>query len=142
MRNLGYYGQLFLLSLFFQQVQGYSALGTGAAFLPLTATIAPGSLLAGRLYERIGPRLLIAVGLALSSVSALAMALINAKTSYASIFGMLIAAGFGVGLLIASHDGGPCSLMPQKSNPASLVVFSILVYRLVVCSAWRCLVRL
>jgi len=98
MRNLGYYGQLFLLSLFFQQVQGYSALGTGAAFLPLTATIAPGSLLAGRLYERIGPRLLIAVGLALSSISALAMALINAKTSYASICGMLITAGFGIGL--------------------------------------------
>lgn len=46
--NLGFYGQLFVLTLYFQQVRGYSPLETGLALLPQTGVIAFGSWLGGR----------------------------------------------------------------------------------------------
>jgi DHA2 family methylenomycin A resistance protein-like MFS transporter len=36
----GYYGMVFLFSLYFQREQGLTPLGTGLAFLPMTLLIA------------------------------------------------------------------------------------------------------
>jgi hypothetical protein len=47
----GYYGMVFLFSLYYQQQRGLTPLGTGLAFLPMTLLIALTSVVAGR-----GPR--------------------------------------------------------------------------------------
>jgi hypothetical protein len=47
--NFAFYGAVFLLALFFEQVRGLSALETGLMFLPMTALITVVNLLAGRL---------------------------------------------------------------------------------------------
>ncbi len=54
--NFGFYGELFLLSLFFQQVRGYSPTITGLALLPQMGMAVVGSWLAGRVMSRAGPR--------------------------------------------------------------------------------------
>src|SRR5215210_7579733 len=61
----GMFGSIFLLAQFFQTVQGYSALGSGLRILPWTLApmfIAP---VAGALSDRIDPKLIVGVGLAL-----------------------------------------------------------------------------
>ncbi|QBD76624.1 hypothetical protein EPA93_11660 [Ktedonosporobacter rubrisoli] len=63
--NFGFYGFIFLLSLFFQDVQHKSALAAGLAFLPLTGSVIIANWLTGPLTGRFGPRLLMGVGLAL-----------------------------------------------------------------------------
>jgi DHA2 family methylenomycin A resistance protein-like MFS transporter len=60
--NFAFYGAVFLLALYFEQVHGLSALETGLMFLPMTALITVVNLLAGRLTTRYGPRLPIALG--------------------------------------------------------------------------------
>src|SRR5207253_4913772 len=63
----GMFGSIFLLSQFFQTVQGYSPLQSGLRILPWTAMpifIAP---LAGALSDRIGGHRVMAVGLALQA---------------------------------------------------------------------------
>ncbi|HWD51797.1 MAG TPA: DHA2 family efflux MFS transporter permease subunit, partial [Acidimicrobiales bacterium] len=52
----------FFLTLYLQQVLGYSPLVTGFTFLPQTAAIAIGATLAGRLVPKFGPRPLIVAG--------------------------------------------------------------------------------
>ncbi|HYZ81174.1 MAG TPA: MFS transporter, partial [Solirubrobacteraceae bacterium] len=51
--NLGFYGQLFVISLYFQQVRGYSALQTGLALLPMGVFVALSSVLSGKLTGRV-----------------------------------------------------------------------------------------
>jgi DHA2 family methylenomycin A resistance protein-like MFS transporter len=45
--NLGFYGQLFVATLYFQDLREYSALATGLALLPETAMASVGSILSG-----------------------------------------------------------------------------------------------
>jgi DHA2 family methylenomycin A resistance protein-like MFS transporter len=54
--NFGFYGQLFLMSLYLQDVRGYSALATGLALLPEAALLVVASTLSGRIMARTGPR--------------------------------------------------------------------------------------
>jgi DHA2 family methylenomycin A resistance protein-like MFS transporter len=60
--NFAFYGAVFLLALYFEQVHGLSALETGLMFLPMTALITVTNLIAGRLSTRYGPRLPMVLG--------------------------------------------------------------------------------
>ncbi|WRZ55123.1 MFS transporter [Streptomyces sp. NBC_01294] len=55
---------LYFLSLYFQEVLGYDALQTGAAFLVPTAVVVAGSTVAGQLVTRFGLRRTLAAALA------------------------------------------------------------------------------
>jgi DHA2 family methylenomycin A resistance protein-like MFS transporter len=59
--NLGFYGQLFVMSLYFQDVRGYSALQTGLALLPEAALLTVASAVSGRVMARAGGVLGVAV---------------------------------------------------------------------------------
>jgi DHA2 family methylenomycin A resistance protein-like MFS transporter len=71
--NLAFYGQIFVFSLYFQQVLGKSALVTGLCFLPMTVVVAASNLAAPSLSRRfgapaviIGGELVLAAGLLLA----------------------------------------------------------------------------
>lgn len=58
--GLVFYGQFFMLSLYFGTVRGWSSLELGLAFLPLTLLVTLGSFSAGKLNSLFGPFWLIA----------------------------------------------------------------------------------
>jgi len=60
--NLTYYGVIFVLSLYLQQVRGYSPLRAGLAFLPLTATFIASNVLSGWVSGHFGSRLPMIIG--------------------------------------------------------------------------------
>jgi DHA2 family methylenomycin A resistance protein-like MFS transporter len=96
--NLGFYGQLFVISLYFQQVRGYSALQTGLALLPMGVFVALSSVASGRLTGRVGPRVPMLVGLTLAGLGFLGLIAAGAGTSYAVLVAPLIAIGFGMAM--------------------------------------------
>ena len=55
--NIAFYGLIFVLSLYFQQIKNYSALKTGLAFLPITAIVLIANLYASRFSAWIESRL-------------------------------------------------------------------------------------
>src|ERR1700680_394762 len=59
------FSNFFLLTLYVQQVLGYSALKTGLTFLATAGTVVPVAVISQALVTRIGPRPVMAVGLAL-----------------------------------------------------------------------------
>ncbi|MFC5145527.1 MFS transporter [Streptomyces aureoversilis] len=61
----------FLLSLYFQQVLGQSALGAGLSFLPGSLAIVVGAQVSTRLIARTGPRPLIVTGMTISTAGLL-----------------------------------------------------------------------
>jgi EmrB/QacA subfamily drug resistance transporter len=92
-------GMFFFLTQFLQDVLGYSALITGFAFLPLTVMVFSASQLSARvLTQRFGPRSVITVGLALSTLGLLWLAQLSESSSYFSVLGPLVLFGIGNGL--------------------------------------------
>jgi EmrB/QacA subfamily drug resistance transporter len=60
---------LFLLTLYTQQVLGYTPLQAGLAYLPLAAGVAAATVAANRIVPRVGPRPLAVVGLAIAAAA-------------------------------------------------------------------------
>src|SRR4051812_3401956 len=98
--NVALYGLIFVLSLYFQQVNGLSAFETGLAFVPMTGVVLPVNLIAPRIAERIGAPATIAAGAILSAAGCLAALGIEAGTNYRMICVQLIAMSSGLGLLV------------------------------------------
>ncbi|TPG58329.1 MFS transporter [Ewingella americana] len=55
MSALVFYGLFFLLSMYFQQIRGWSPFDSGMAFLPLTVMVTTGSFISGKLNKVFGP---------------------------------------------------------------------------------------
>ena len=68
---LAMFGVFFFLSLYMQNVLGYSAVQTGAAFLPMTILIILVAPIAGKASDRIGSRGLMTAGMVLIAVQLL-----------------------------------------------------------------------
>jgi MFS transporter, DHA2 family, methylenomycin A resistance protein len=98
--NIGFYGLIFVFSLYFQQGQHLSALQTGLAFAPSTVAILAANLLAGRLDARFGPRRVIALGALLMSAASAALLGAGQHSLYATLVAQLVALGFGLGLVV------------------------------------------
>ncbi|QOG17303.1 MFS transporter [Bradyrhizobium sp. SEMIA] len=98
--NVAIYGLIFVLSLYFQRINGLSAWWTGLAFVPMMGAVLPVNLLAPRLAERIGPCPTIVVGACVSALGCLGLVWIEAGTSYFAIFAQMIAISGGLGLLV------------------------------------------
>ncbi len=94
-------GVFFFLTLFVQNVWGYSALRTGVAFLPVTAAMLVGAVAAARLVARIGARPLLTAG---SVVTVGGLYWLSRMTEHGTYAGDLLGAGLvlgiGFGLLI------------------------------------------
>ncbi len=90
-------GALFLLPIQLQRVLGYSPLESGAAFIPVTLLMLLLSARAGRLADRIGPRILMTVGPIVAGLGLMLMARITPGSSYVSAV-LPAAVVFGLGL--------------------------------------------
>ncbi|MDE5461848.1 MFS transporter [Bradyrhizobium sp. CSS354] len=99
--NIAIYGLIFVLSLYFQRINGLSAWWTGLAFVPMMGVVLPVNLLAPRLAERIGAACpTIVVGACVSALGCVGLLWIEAGTSYWAIFAQMIAISGGLGLLV------------------------------------------
>jgi len=98
--NIAFYGLIFVLSLYFQQINRLSPFATGLAFLPMMGAVLPMNLLAARATERFGAPAVIAAGMALSGAGCIALWGLGAGTSYWAMAGQLVAIGAGLGLLV------------------------------------------
>src|SRR5204863_7942644 len=52
--NIAFYGLIFVLSLYFQQVRGWSPFDTGLAFVPMMGMVLPANLVAASVRARVG----------------------------------------------------------------------------------------
>lgn len=98
--NVAFYGLIFVLSLYFQQVNGFSPLATGLAFLPMMGAVLPMNLLAPHASERFGAPATIATGATIAAAGCIGLLGIGHHTSYWAMCIQLVAMGAGLGLLV------------------------------------------
>ncbi len=112
--NLGFYGQLFAMSLYFQSVRGFSALETGLALLPEGVFVALSSVLSGRLTSRTGPRVPMLVGLLIGTAGFAALTVAGGSTPYELLVPGLIAAGFGMAFTMPAATAATIEAAPAE----------------------------
>jgi EmrB/QacA subfamily drug resistance transporter len=99
---LAMYGVLFFLTLYLQNVHGYSPVQAGVRLLPLSLTMMFSAPLGGVLTERLGPRLPLAVGLALVGVALLLMTGLGADSGFSALWPSMAMVGIGLGFVITA----------------------------------------
>ncbi len=114
-------GTVFLTSIFFQTVLGFSALRAGLAFLPLALAIAAGTHLAGTLLAHAAPRTTAAAGLALAATGAALPATASDSAHFApDLLPGLLVLGLGVGMVFVSVSvTAVTGIPPQHAGMAS-----------------------
>lgn len=122
----------FFLSLWFQQVQGYSEVATGFAFVPAALAMVVGSPLAGRLIGKAGPRWPMLGGLTLSAAGLFLLTTLDADSSYAWTWWMLALFGLGVSASIpATNSAALSQVSTERSGAGSATVESAQQFGLV-----------
>ena len=94
--NASFFGQLFALSLYFQQYRGFSALIGGLALAPQATSAIIGSPLGGRLTARIGPFPTMLTGLLIGAAGFTSLLILSYDTPYPWIAVLSFFAGFGM----------------------------------------------
>jgi EmrB/QacA subfamily drug resistance transporter len=107
----GLFGLFFFLTLFIQDVLGYSAIRTGIAYLPFAVGVVIASALASQLVPRVGARPLILAGAAMVAGGMFWFSRLTEHSGYAShLLGPQLVSSFGLGLvfvplsLVALHN--------------------------------------
>jgi EmrB/QacA subfamily drug resistance transporter len=94
---------LYFLTLYLQNVHGYSALETGLGFLLPTAVVVTGSTFAGRVVTRCGLRPTLIAALAVGALGAVALGLaMSPSGSYAALIPGLILISIGDGVVFTT----------------------------------------
>jgi MFS family permease len=118
--GLSVYGPLLLLSLYFQQVQGHSAVVTGLLLAPQgIGSLVPRGI-AGKLTDRIGSRPVALAGLVLTAAGTLAFAWAGPATSEWLLAASLFVRGAGLApVTIAVQAGAFSDIDPADVPDAS-----------------------
>jgi EmrB/QacA subfamily drug resistance transporter len=115
------FGMFFFLTLFIQEVWGYSPLKTGVAYLPMVAVMMAASGVASQLVNRIGARPLMLAGASIMTGGMFWLSRISEHSHYASgLLGPMLVTAAGLGLIfvplslvaltkVADHDTGVAS---------------------------------
>ena len=96
-------GMLFLLTLFLQNVLGFSPLQAGFAFLPTAVGIGIGAQLTSRLIGRLGPRMPMTVGALLAATGMFWLSAVTVHATYVGdVLGPLVVLSLGLGMSFVS----------------------------------------
>jgi EmrB/QacA subfamily drug resistance transporter len=95
--GLAMFGTFFYVSIYMQQVLGYSPVEAGASFLPMTLLIILIAPRAGALTDRIGSRWLVGSGMTLLAVMLFYYTQLGAHESFWKILPGLLIGGVGMG---------------------------------------------
>jgi MFS transporter, DHA2 family, methylenomycin A resistance protein len=112
--NLTYYGIIFIISLYLQQLLGYSAIQAGLAYLPLTATFIVANLVSGWLTGRAGARAPMVIGALIGATGFALLLLLGAHSSYSSMLVAFILIPGGMGLAVPAMTTATLAAVNRK----------------------------
>jgi EmrB/QacA subfamily drug resistance transporter len=119
--TIALFGAEFLMPIYLQGFRGRTALEAGFILLGVAATSAIATPLAGRLFDKIGPRMLVTVGFAILCINTWQLAQIRGDTAISYIVFLLALRGLAVGLTLqttftTSLSSIPLNLLPRGSS--------------------------
>jgi EmrB/QacA subfamily drug resistance transporter len=113
----------FLLSLYLQYLKGLTPQQAGLILITQPAVMALFSPLAGRLSDRVEPRILASGGMAVSAAGLFGLSFLSASTATVAVAGVLVALGAGFALFSSPNTNAVMSsVRPQDYGMASALL--------------------
>jgi EmrB/QacA subfamily drug resistance transporter len=119
-----FFAALLYLPQFMAKNLGFTAIGSGAGLLPMMATFMVTSFVAGRLYQLLGPKLIVTLGALLLGVGMILLSRITGTTTYDQLVLGMVVLGIGVGLFYSSiTTAAITALDPSQSSLAGAIIY-------------------
>lgn len=119
-----FFAALLYLPQFMEKILGWSAVEAGAGLLPMMGLFALTSFTAGSLYDRLGPRFIIAAGAIALAVGMFALSFLDGGSSYLFLVPGMMILGVGVGLFYSSMTtAAVTALDPSRSSLAGGIIY-------------------
>ncbi|MGW1158594.1 MFS transporter [Streptomyces sp. NPDC002513] len=112
--NAAFYGGVFLLGLYYQQLRGMSAIAAGLMFVPMSAVVTATNLVSPRLAERIGRRPVIVAGQLVFTAAMLAMLPLTAHTPVWLVLVLLLPLSVGGALAVPALTALLMDAVPKE----------------------------
>ncbi|GAA2294355.1 MFS transporter [Streptomyces hawaiiensis] len=112
--NAAFYGGIFLLGLYYQQLRGMSAIAAGLMFVPMSAVVTATNLVSPRLAERVGRRPVIVTGQLVFTGAMLAMLPLAAHTPLWLVLVLLLPLSVGGALAVPAVTALLMDAVPQE----------------------------
>jgi EmrB/QacA subfamily drug resistance transporter len=123
--SLGMFGVFFFVSLYVQNILGYSPTKAGAIFLPMTILIILIAPIAGKASDRIGGRWLMGGGMTLLSISLLFYQRVGLNSTFWTLLPAMILGGVGMALTMSPMTSVAMASVPiDKAGVGSGVLNS------------------
>ncbi|MBF0530792.1 MAG: DHA2 family efflux MFS transporter permease subunit [Deltaproteobacteria bacterium] len=123
--GLGLFGGLFLLPLFLQQLLNFPALDAALPLMPRSLAMGVTLLVAGRLYNRLGPRLIVGTRLLIPSLSFRLLSELNLYVGMWDIFMPQFLQGIGFGLVFVALTTASLSTLEKTKIQAATGVYNV-----------------
>ncbi|WP_344584052.1 MFS transporter [Streptomyces lunalinharesii] len=124
--NAAFYGGIFLLGLYYQQLRGMSGIAAGLMFVPMSAVVTATNLLSPRLSERIGRRPVIVAGQLVFTAAMLAMLPLTARTPVWLVLLLLLPLSTGGALAVPALTALLIDAVPgERAGTASGLLNSL-----------------
>jgi EmrB/QacA subfamily drug resistance transporter len=121
-QTIGLFATMFYIPVFLQSVLGMPALDAGLLVLPQALVMGVVAPIAGRVYDRIGPRWLVFSGLMIAAYATFLMTGINANVTRGQIIAWTCLRSVGVGMAMMSVTAsGISALNPRMTNSGSAI---------------------
>jgi EmrB/QacA subfamily drug resistance transporter len=108
------FGAEFMMPLYLQFLRGRTAFQTGLILLPMAITGGITTIIAGRLYDKIGPRPLVVFGYSILIINTWQLSQIKADTPISFIMLLLALRGLAVGATVQTTFVTALSVVPMK----------------------------
>ena len=120
---LAMFGVFFFVSLYMQNVLGYSAVQAGAAFLPMTILIILVAPVAGKASDKFGSRWLMTIGMVLIGVQLLYLSQLSPGSTFWNLLPGFLIGGLGMAITMTPTAAAATRAVPvEKSGVGSAVL--------------------
>ncbi len=123
--NFVFYGELFMIPFYFENMRHYSVFVTGLAILPLPGLALIGSYLGGKYTAQLGAPKIIFLGLLIAAIGFFALLTLQPTTpNYVWIMIPFLAIGFGVSFTTPAMTFAAISSVPQERSGIAAAILN------------------
>lgn len=114
--NISLYSGMLMTPVFLQQIQGVSPMDAGLILLPSSLAMAVAMPFVGKLYTKVGPRILVIIGLSMVALGSLPLSWLSVTTPHSYMLWCMVVRSLGIGLTMMPVSNYSMEQIPREMS--------------------------
>jgi EmrB/QacA subfamily drug resistance transporter len=112
--NISLYSGMMMTPVFLQNIQGVTPMDAGLILLPSSLAMAIAMPFVGKLYNKVGPRVLVITGLSLVAIGSLPLSWLSVNTPHSYLLWCMVVRSLGIGLTMMPASNYSMEQIPRE----------------------------